>query len=671
MLRVLLVATAILFAPFSQSGSAILAQQAAGAAKTPRPMTPDDVIGMKGVSDAQISPDGKWVAYVVSTADFKENRYDADLWLVATAGGAPLRLTTSTKTDNSPRWSPDGRKIAFLSSREERAQVWIISPTGGEAEKLTDSKVGVQAFAWSPDGSRIAYVAQRDSTAEEQRRRKERDDAQVVDADFRFTRIWVIELASKKAEELVAGEFQATDPRWSPDGTQIAYVATPTPKADDSGLSDIYVLDLAGRKSRKLVENPGPDGAPRWSPDGRTIAYLSRIDGKRATGQQDLMMVPAEGGTPHAVNSDFLPQPGAVTWSPDGRTLWFTATVRTTSELFSVAAAGGQPRQLSDTRGVMSPITLASDGRTVAFTRSDVQSPTDVYVATTGVQPRKLTDHNPEVHTLALGRSEVVRWKSTDGMEIEGLLIYPPDYQAGKSYPTMAFIHGGPSGVWTQAFPASWGNYGHVWAGNGWVAFYPNVRGSSGYGEKFLLSNVRDWGGGDYRDIQSGLDELVRRGVADPARLGQSGWSYGGYMTAWTLTQTDRFKGVMVGAGLTNMYSMYSTNDLQTTLEEYFGAEPWDDEEAYRRASAMVYIKQAKTPTLIMHGANDQRVPVGQAQELYMGLRKNDVPVELVMYPRQGHGIAEPRLQLDKMKREYAFFAKRVLGVEQKRDLIP
>ena len=259
-----------------------------------------------------------------------------------------------------------------------------------------------------------------------------------------------------------------------------------------------------------------------------------------------------------------------------------------------------------------------------------------------------------------------MRWKGSDGREIEGVLYYPTNYQAGRRYPTIAMIHGGPSGVWTQSFPASWGNYAHVWAGKGWLVFQPNIRGSSGYGEEFLLSNVRDWGGGDYRDIQTGLDDLVRRGLADPTRMGQSGWSYGGYMTAWTLTQTDRFKAVMVGAGLTNMYSMYSTNDLQTTLEEYFGGEPWDSLDGYTRASAMTYIKQARTPTLIMHGEEDRRVPIGQAQELYMGLRKNGVPATLVFYPRQGHGIGEPRLQLDKMQREYAFFAKWVLGEEPK-----
>jgi dipeptidyl aminopeptidase/acylaminoacyl peptidase len=644
---------------------------AAAAAQAPRGLTPDLAAGMRQLGGIRISPDGSRVAYVVTVPDLATSTTNADVWVVPAAGGEPRRLTRGRTRDDSPLWSPDGTRLAFISDREERPQVWLIRADGGEAERLTESKSGVTAFAWSPDGRRIAFVAPRDRTADEERREKERDDAHVVDREFRATWLWVIDVATRAATGIVTDDGQVQDPQWSPDGTRIAYVALPTPRADDGRFADVRVVDVATRASRRLLDNPGPDVAPRWSPDGRSIALLTR--GPRNAGilQSRLAVVPAEGGPAREVVRDFLHEPGPPAWSPDGATLYFWSQVRTRSRLFAVPAGGGVPRPLGDTPGSLGIFgggapSLSADGRTVAFGWSDLSAPDDVYVAATAGAwaPRRLTRLHPEVDSLPMGRGEVVRWRSTDGLEIEGIVVYPVGYQAGRRYPTVVHVHGGPSGIWNESFGANWYNSAQVYASQGWVSFLPNPRGSGGYGDGFLMANYRDWGGGDFRDIQTGLDELVRRGIADSTRLVQTGWSYGGYMTAWTLTQTSRFKALMVGAGLTNMYSMYSTNDLQTLLEEYFGAEPWDDEAAYRRASAMFHIRQARTPTLILHGQQDTRVPVGQAQELYMGLRKNGVPVELVFYPREPHGLLEPAHMRDKIARELAFFSRYALGQE-------
>jgi dipeptidyl aminopeptidase/acylaminoacyl peptidase len=633
-------------------------------AQQPRPMTVDDVIGLRAVSDPQLSPDGEWLAYVVTTADVEANTMDPDIWVASTSGARePFRLTTSPKSDTQPRWSPDGMRIAFVSTREERPQIFLISPFGGEAEQLTQSKTPVQEFAWSPDGARIAFLADTPQSEEEERRRRQGDDVQIVDQDFTYRRLWLVDLATKEVRELLGGEFQIAEPQWSPDGRSIAYVTTPTPKADDQGLTDVWILELESGHTRKLLENDGPDRAPRWSPDGGSIALLTR-DGAGSLGQTRLIVVPAAGGATRDLTNAFPYQPSAVTWSPEGHTLFFTAVTRTSAQLYGVAASGGEPQALTAVDGVLSNASFSADASVVAFTMTTMRQPTEVYVGLSAnrFEPVRITDHNPQVRELALGRAELLQWTSADGMEIEGLVLFPADYERGQRYPLIVNVHGGPAGIFSNSFPGSWSNYGHVWAGNGWVVFYPNPRGSSGYGDEFRLANVRDWGGGDYHDIRTGVDRLVASGVADSDRMGQTGWSYGGYMTAWTITQTSRFRAVMVGAGLTNMVSMYSTNDLQRSLDGYFGGPPWDEAELYWTRSAMSGIKQATTPTLIMHGASDLRVPLGQAQELYMGLRQNGVEVQLAVYPRQGHGLQEPRHQLDKMRREYAWFAERVLA---------
>ncbi|HVZ78465.1 MAG TPA: LpqB family beta-propeller domain-containing protein, partial [Gemmatimonadaceae bacterium] len=353
-------------------------------AQARRPMSFEDMMRLNQVSDAQLSPDGKWVAYVVAHNDMDKDATLRDIYVVGATGGEPVRFTASGKSDASPRWSPDGKWIAFISTRGEHPQVYLISATGGEATPLTDSRSGVNSFAWSPDGTRIAYVAARAPTAEEEKKQKDKDDAFAVDHDYRYTRIWTIDVATKKATEIVSGDFQANNPDWSPDGQWIAFTEAPTPRADDGQLTDLYVVSSTGGTPRKLFSNDGPDNAPRWSPDGKSIAFLTRVGKVATVGQLQLAIISPDGGTPRMVAPSFAYQPGPATWSHDGNTLYFEAPVRTTSQLFSVSAQGGTPRQLTNVQGVISSATFSRDDRTAAFVESDAQHPGDVYVAQLG-----------------------------------------------------------------------------------------------------------------------------------------------------------------------------------------------------------------------------------------------------------------------------------------------
>ncbi len=649
--------------------STLLLLSVLGLTAAPRPMTPDDILNVKALNNAKISPDGKLVLYEVAYPDLKDDHGRTEIWIAPAGAEWKPRRFTSGKDDHAPDWSPDGQWVAFLSSRASaaptpgerpKAQVYVMPAFGGEAEALTDAKGGVSAFNWSPDSKRIAFTAQVPLTEAEEKKQKDKDDAKVVDTDWRFSHIWVIDVESKKANEVVKTDAVLSDPQFSPDGKHLAYVSRPTTKADDGPLSDIYIAESDGTGApRKLLDNPGPDEEPRWSPDGKWIAFNSRDTRNGVLGIPHLKVISSSGGEPRDLIADPEAAAASLRWSSDGSSIYFRAPHHTTAQIYRVSINGGKPEALTNAETVINSFSISNANDRVAFTQSDLQHAPDLYVsALPKVDARRITDQNPGIRELALGHSEVIKWRGKDGMEIEGVLIYPVGYHTGQRVPVVAHIHGGPSGVWTQAFPSSGNNYTHVWAGKGWAVFQPNIRGSSGYGEKFQLANLKDWGGMDYQDIQTGLDELVKRGIADPDRMAQSGWSYGGYMTAWTLTQTNRFKAVMVGAGLTDMFSMYSTNDLQRILEGYFGDVPWNALENYQRASAMTFIKQARTPTLIMHGAADTRVPISQAQELYMGLKKNNVPVEMVVFPRENHGFTEPRHILDKMNRETAWFEK-------------
>ena len=654
-------------------------------AQSKRAVTFDDVLAIKAVGGATLSPDGSQVLYTVRQWVAEKERMEArtHIWSVATNGSTPARqITSGEKGDSQPQWSPDGKFISFVSARgageDVKAQVYVMRADGGEAARLTDSRENVSSYSWSPDNTRIAYVTTDARSAAEEANLKKRDDERVFEGDFRYAHAWVIDVTTKTATRISEGTNYtvAGAPSWAPDGKRFVFGAGATPMLRDNR-RDIYLANIDTKQIEKLSTNFGSDTSPRWSPDGQSIAWTSEPytgpplpDGTApgVTMQSKLMLYDVAARSVKDVSSPaFDTDAGNPVWTAEGNRVMFVAGKRAYSEAFAYDLTSGRYTQLSSKR-TMQGASISKDGRTIALTMDAPDSASEVYVTDPAFQTfRKLTTTNPQLAEMAQGDTEVVTWKGADGMEVEGVLLKPVGFQANRKYPTLVVAHGGPAGAYVNGFRLGGLEGGQVWANKGWAVFYPNPRGSTNYGEKFLQHNVNDWGGGDFKDIMTGVDALVARDIADPDKLAHIGWSYGGYMTAWVITQTTRFKAAMVGAGLTNMWSMYGTNDIPSVLISYFGGIPNAKTlPLYLDRSAMSHIDKVTTPTLILHGAQDERVPVGQAQELYRGLKDRGKATELVFYPREGHGFTEYYHQKDRMQRIYDWVTKYTLGAPDK-----
>ena len=657
----------------------VLAASVPASTQSKSPASFDDVLNIKAVQGATVSPDGSQVIYNVAQWEPEQDRMErrSRVWKVATNGSTPARqITFGEKGDSQPQFSPDGKFISFVSARgtgEPKSQLYLMSVDGGEAWKLTDSKENISAYSWSPDSTRIAYVTTDPRSAEEEANIKKRDDERVFEGDFRYQHAWVVDVSTKQSTRITEGTSYTLQgaPSWSPDGTRLVFGAASTPMLRDNR-RDIYLANLTTKQVDKISTNWGNDSAPKWSPDGTTIAWVTEPnttpalpDGTASSAivQGRLTLYDVNTRTIKDAGANFDTDPGGPNWTNEGSRVMFVGGKRAYNEVFAFDVKSGQYTQLTKNKTISST-SVSRDGRTIVFTADAPDSATEIYVTDPSfASPRRLTNTNPQLAELSQGETEVVTWKSSDGVEIEGVLLKPVGFKAGTKYPTLVVAHGGPAGAFVNGFRLGGLEGGQIYAGKGWAVFYPNPRGSSNYGQKTLAANVNDWGGGDYRDIMTGVDALVARGIADPDKLAHIGWSYGGYMTAWVITQTTRFKAAMVGAGLTNMWSMYGTNDIPSVLIAYFGGIPNKQTlPLYLDRSAMTHIDKVTTPTLILHGANDERVPTGQAYELYRGLKDRGKATELVFYPREGHGITEYYHQKDRMQRIYDWVTKYTLG---------
>lgn len=632
--------------------------------------TIDDLLNVKSLGGARISPDGNWVAYTVNETDWKQDAFVSQIWLVNTSGGKPFQMTRGEKSSGNPQWSPDGELLTFTSTRVgDKNQIFAIRVAGGEAVQLTRSENGVNGYQWSRDGKQIAYT----SSDLDSKAAKERTDYlggfEVTRKEYNFSQIWTLD-AAKALSEPTAGtqrtkgrEYTIGPFEWSPDGSRIAFSATINSDLINGFTSDIYSLTLADNSVKKLVAQAGPDNDPHWSPDGKQIVFSSAMaNPKFFHSNSRLAIVPADGGTPRSLTDAFDEQPNFVEWNNEG--IYFNASQKTAAHLFRLDTASGKFNRVSSPDSLIAGgFSFARDGKRFVYTSASPTSLSELYITSTGkFESAKLTSMTEQVRGMTLGTREVISWRSKDGAEIEGVLIKPANFDPARKYPLLCIIHGGPTGIDrptlldARYYPAD------IWAAKGALVLKVNYRGSAGYGEKFRQLNVRNLGVGDAWDVLSGVDHLIAKGWVDPQRVGSMGWSQGGYISAFLTTSSDRFKAISVGAGISNWATYYYNTDITPFTIQYLGDDPADDPEIYAKTSPMTYIKQAKTPTLIQHGEFDRRVPIPNAYELRQGLEDRGVPVEMVVYKGYGHGITKPKSMRAVMMHNLAWFNHYIFG---------
>lgn len=644
----------------------VLALVAALAASSSSAQSIDDLIALKRTTGTPaISADGRWVAYAVRETNWTDNTYETEIWLAdARAAGSGRQLTMAKKSSLQPAFSPDGKWLAFISDRSDTRQLYRLSLEGGEAEALTSGAEGVTAFAWAPDGARIAYTMTEPVTAAMKERTEKYGEYTHEDHDARMAQLHVLDVATKVTRPLTSGAFVVGAFDWSPDGARIAFDHRVNSDAGQSGTADISVVQVASGAVTALVIQDGPDSNPKWSPDGRQIAFQSAMAKAYYFFENGaLAVVNASGGSPESLTARFDENPSLVAWTRTG--IFFSAAQRTWSYLYRLDPGSHQTamhRVREDWIG--QSFAVSPEGTHTAFVASGPREFPDVFAAPVAptLAATKLSDLGAQVASWPVHGREVVRWKSQDGAEIEGVLHKPADFQAGRRYPLLVVIHGGPTGV---SRPQPYGSASFYpidgWLAKGALVLEPNYRGSAGYGEKFRALNVRNLGIGDAWDVLSGIDHLVAQGLVDKDRVGSMGWSQGGYISAFLTTKhADRFKALSVGAGISNWVTYYVNTDIHPFTRQYLKATPWDDPKIYADTSPMTYIKSAKAPTLIQHGDKDPRVPIPNAFELYQGLQDQKVPVELMIFRGFGHGLDKPKANRAAMQQNWDWFGKYV-----------
>ena len=631
----------------------------------------EQVLSMTSVGGVAISPDGSEVAYTVTARDGKGNSLGSVIHVVSTSSGEDRLLVQG----GAPAWSSDGSSIAYFSSAAGSRQIWTIPAQGGEGRQVTKHQGIIDRFRWAPDSKRIAMLIRQSHEADLRFFTTAPHPRMPIVVDHNnlpMNQLAIVDLENGTTNTFTSrdysvGGYEQWFPdtfSWSPDSERIVFTKRPHAKAGGHLYGDLVTITRRGQALRNLVESEGMDGHPVWAPDGRQVAYISteRYDWVTVS---YLYVVDPLTLERRKITPDFDEKIKTFTWTADSKRILFIAGDRVATQIYSVDVAASRVEALTEGNDVHSALSVAGKSDSIAFIRQNAAQPPDVYVASLAdMKAKRLTEVNPQTKSWPKVRTEVVRWKSFDGMEIEGLVHWPLNYLEGQKYPLLVLPHGGPHSVMSNTFV---NGETRIFAHRSWAVFRPNFRGSGHYGEKFLRANLGSWGIGDYQDVMSGVDHLIDIGLADPDKLAISGASYGGYMTSWSISQTDRFKAAVIGAPITDVPSFLRTTDVPERFESYLGK----DIHVYQRSSPMTYADNIKTPSLIWHGDADIRVPVMQSRHLYTAFLKNEVPVEYVIYPDEPHGLQRTLNRRDLLLRKIRWLHGWVINGSRPTPLAP
>lgn len=645
----------------------LLAGAALFAADAPKSWTPELSMKVQAVSEVVPSPDGKLAAWVQTRSVLDTEKSDdlAHIWIAIADGKGRMQLTQGDKSARSPRFAPDSQALFFTSERDGKAAVYRIAIDGGEAECVSEFKGGVTSFELSPNGKWIAFTG-REPDAEEEHAKKEKRDFRVIDEAPKNAGLWMSPVepdihGKRPVRRLADGPYTVSRLDWSPDSRRIAFETRPNPDANNLKKADVLEVDIETGSVRTIAGTAATEDQPRYSRDGRYLAFVRSSDPPTVFAGNRIVLYARQTGQIRELPATYDESPQIIDWSKDSRSILFAEAKGTRMMLYTIPVDGPARLAYTPAKGTLGfGARMNSTGTHIGFTRQSSDEPVEAFVMPLSAgEPAQVSAANTNLPKLPLGETKLVKWKSKDGVEVEGLLTLPVGYVSGTKVPLILNIHGGPAGAFSESFIGASGPYPIAsFAAKGWATLRPNPRGSSAYGRQFRSANKNDWGGGDFNDLMAGVDYVIAQGIADPNKLAVMGWSYGGYMTNWVITQTTRFKAASAGAGLSSMPSMWGTNDIPTILDDYFSGTPMDAPDRYLKLSPLYHVKNVTTPTLILHGEQDVRVPTSQGYEMYNALKRKGVETQMVVYPRTPHGPREPKFILDIMQRNMEWVEK-------------